>query len=60
MNRPAAKPQMLRFGRVMEGLSMRMKWQDCIEGRKEVMTGDLIFKGTRVSVKLCCTSEVRG
>ena len=30
---------------------MRIKWQDYIEERKEVMTGKPVFKGTRLTVE---------
>ena len=30
---------------------MRIKWQDYIEERKEVMMGKPVFKGTRLSVE---------
>jgi uncharacterized protein (DUF433 family) len=28
-----------------------MKWQDCIEERKDVMLGKPVFKGTRLTVE---------
>jgi uncharacterized protein (DUF433 family) len=30
---------------------MKIKWQDYIEERKEVMTGKPVFKGTRLTVE---------
>ncbi len=30
---------------------MKLKWQDYIEERKEVMTGKPVFKGTRLTVE---------
>jgi uncharacterized protein (DUF433 family) len=30
---------------------MSVRWQDCIEERKEVMLGKPVFKGTRVTVE---------
>jgi uncharacterized protein (DUF433 family) len=35
----------------MEDSSMRIKWQDYIEERKEVMMGKPVFKGTRLTVE---------
>jgi uncharacterized protein (DUF433 family) len=51
LNRSAVELQMLRFERMMEDLSMSIKWQDYIEERKEVMMGKPVFKGTRVTVE---------
>ena len=31
---------------------MKIKWQDYIEERKDVMTGKPVFKGTRLTVEL--------
>ncbi len=31
---------------------MKVKWQDYIEERKDVMTGRPVFKGTRLTVEL--------
>jgi uncharacterized protein (DUF433 family) len=35
----------------MEDSSMRIKWQDYIEERKQVMIGKPVFKGTRWTVE---------
>ena len=35
----------------MEDSSIRIKWQDSIEERKEVMMGKPVFKGTRLTVE---------
>ena len=39
------------FQSTTEDSSIRIKWQDYIEERKEVMMGKPVFKGTRLTVE---------
>src|ERR1035438_9087751 len=39
------------FPEMKRSQGMKIKWQDFIEERKEIMTGKPVFKGTRLTVE---------